>query len=58
MGTTNGKVVTTLIVEPRSLVREGLVSLMASHSYHVAGSVASTAGIDSSLLVDAPRLTV
>ena len=54
-----GKLVTTLIIEPRSLVREGLVSLMASHSYHVVGGVASTADIDSCLLVaDVPRLVI
>ena len=54
-----GKLVTTLIVEPRSLVREGLVSLMASHSYHVVGAVASTADIDRSLLVpDVPELVI
>ena len=54
-----GKRVTTLIVEPRSLVCEALVSLMASHSYHVVGGVASTADIDSSLLVaDVPKLVI
>src|SRR5207237_10832783 len=48
-----------LIIEPRSLVREGLVSLMASHSYHVIGGVASTADIDSAVLVaDVPRLVI
>jgi two-component system nitrate/nitrite response regulator NarL len=54
-----GKLVTTLIIEPRSLVREGLVSLMASHSYRVVGGVASTADIDTaSLVADAPRLVI
>jgi two-component system nitrate/nitrite response regulator NarL len=54
-----GKRVVTLIIEPRSLVREGLVSLMASHSYHVVGGVASTADIDRSLLVaDVPKLVI
>ena len=53
-----GKLVTTLIVEPCSLVRESLVSLMANHSYHMVGGVASAADIDSSLLVDAPRLVI
>ena len=54
-----GKLVTTLIVEPRSLVREGLASLMVSHSYHVVGGVASTADIDSSLFAaDVPRLVI
>ena len=54
-----GERVATLIIEPRSLVCEALVSLMASHSYHVVGGVASTADIDSSLLVaDVPRLVI
>ncbi len=54
-----GKLVTTLIVEPRSLVCQALVSLMESHSYHVVGGVASTADIDGSLLVaDAPKLVI
>jgi len=53
------KCVATIVIEPRSLVREALVSLMASHSYHVVGGVASTADIDNSLLVaDPPRLVV
>ena len=54
-----GERVATLIIEPRSLVCEGLVSLMTSHSYHVVCGVASTADIDSSLLVaDVPRLVI
>jgi two-component system, NarL family, nitrate/nitrite response regulator NarL len=54
-----GKLVTTLIVEPRSLVREGLVSLMAGHSYHVVGAVAATADIGNSLLVaEVPKLVI
>jgi len=54
-----GKRIATLIIEPRSLVCQGLVSLMASHSYHVMGGVASTAGIDSALPVaDVPRLVI
>jgi two-component system nitrate/nitrite response regulator NarL len=54
-----GKLVTTLIVEPRSLMREALTSLMVSHSYHVVGAVASTAGIDRSLLgADVPKLVI
>lgn len=54
-----GKRIATLIIEPRSLVCQGLVSLMASHSYHVIGGVASTAGIDSALPVaDVPRLVI
>jgi two-component system nitrate/nitrite response regulator NarL len=54
-----GEGVDTIVIEPRSLVREALVSLMASHSYHVVGGVASTADIDNSLLVaDAPKLVI
>ena len=54
-----GEHVAMLIIEPRSLVREGLVSLMASYSYHVVGGVASTADIDRSLLVaDVPKLVI
>jgi two-component system nitrate/nitrite response regulator NarL len=54
-----GERVATLIIEPRSLVCEGLVSLMASHSYHVIGGVASTADIDGSLLVaGVPKLVI
>ena len=50
--------IATLIIEPRSLVREGLVSLMASHSYHVIGGVGSAADIDSSFVADVPRLVI
>src|SRR3979490_196835 len=54
-----GQCVATIVIEPRLLVREALVSLMASHSYQVVGGVASTADIDNSLLVaDAPRLVI
>ena len=49
----------TLIIEPRSLVCEALTSLMASHSYRVIDGVASTADIDSALLVaDAPEVVI
>ena len=51
--------IATIVIEPRSLVREALVSLMASHSYQVVGSFASTADIENSLLAaDAPRLVI
>jgi len=54
-----GECVATIVIEPRLLVREALVSLMASHSYHVVGGVASAAGIDNSLLVaEAPKLVI
>jgi two-component system nitrate/nitrite response regulator NarL len=51
--------VATIIIESRLLVREALVSLMATHSYHVVCSLASTADIDNSLLIaDAPKLVI
>src|SRR5262249_35560620 len=54
-----GESVTTIVIEPRLLVREALVSLMATHSYHVVRSVASTADIGNSMPVaDAPRLVI
>src|SRR5215471_14119926 len=47
------------IIEPRALMREALISLMTSHSYHVVGAVASTSDIDKSMLVaDVPRLVI
>ena len=47
------------IIEPRALMREALISLMTSHSYHVVGAVASTTDIDKSMLgAGAPRLVV
>ena len=50
--------VATIVIEPRLLVREALVSLMTSHSYQVVGGIASTADIDNSLLASAPRLVI
>jgi two-component system, NarL family, nitrate/nitrite response regulator NarL len=50
--------IATIVIEPRLLVREALVSLMASHSYQVVGGIASTADIDISLLASAPRLVI
>src|SRR5262249_45614648 len=51
--------VATIVIESRPLVREALVSLMATHSYHVVFSFASTADIDNSLLIpDAPKLVI
>ena len=45
-----GERLATIIIEPRLLVRQALVSVMASHPYHVVVGVASTADIDHSLL--------
>ena len=54
-----GERIATLIIEPRSLVCEGLVSLMARHSYHMVGAIGSTADIDNaSLVADVPRLVI
>ena len=50
--------VATIVIEPRLLVREALVSLMASHSYQVVGGFASTADIDTSLRASAPKLVI
>ncbi len=50
---------TTVVIEPRSLVRGALISLLTSHSYRVVGGFASTADIDKSLpAVAAPGLVV
>ncbi len=50
---------TTIVIEPRWLVRGALVSLLTSHSYRVIGSFASRADIDKSLLAAAtPGLVV
>jgi two-component system nitrate/nitrite response regulator NarL len=54
-----GECVAATIIEPRSLLREALISLMTSHSYHVVGAVASTSDIDNSMLVaDTPKLVI
>ncbi|WP_428667597.1 response regulator transcription factor [Reyranella sp.] len=47
---------TTVVIEPRSLVREALISLLTGHSYQVVGNFGSTAGMDKSL--PAPGLVV
>mgnify|MGYP003909274857 CR=1 FL=1 len=53
-----GQCVDTIVIEPRSLVREALVSLMVSHSYQVIGSIASATDIGTLLVADAPRLVI
>ena len=52
--------ITTIIIEARSLLREALVSLMASHDYEIVGDVASDADIPLSLLAGdaAPSLAI
>ena len=55
----DGTHIATIIIEARSRVRGALVSLIASHSYHVVGGIASTADIGNAFLVaDAPKLVV
>jgi len=49
----------TVIIEPRSLMREALVSLMERHSYNVVCSVASTADIDGGAFKEVqPKLVI
>lgn len=51
--------VATMILEPRSLVREALVSLMVGHSFRIVGNIASATDIDKfSTTADAPRLVI
>lgn len=51
--------VATIIIEPRSLVREALESLMATHSYRVVHGVGSTASIpDPAIVSDGPKLVI
>jgi two-component system, NarL family, nitrate/nitrite response regulator NarL len=53
-----GNNVSAIIIEPRSLVREGLVSLLENHSYRVLARVASALAIDAAAISDAPRLVI
>ena len=54
-----GNCIATVIVEPRSLVREALVSLMESNSYDVVCSVASAADIERSAFEEVqPKLVI
>jgi two-component system nitrate/nitrite response regulator NarL len=58
-GDVMGPSLTTVIVEPRLLVREALEALMISHSYRVICGAASTADIDGSLTAaDEPKLVI
>ena len=51
--------VSTIIIEPRSLVREALELLMRDHSYHVACGAGSMADIASSpIAADVPKLVI
>jgi two-component system nitrate/nitrite response regulator NarL len=54
-----GQGATTIVIEPRSLMRQAFVELMARHSYQVLGGLASTADVDSSLQAAvAPELVI
>jgi two-component system nitrate/nitrite response regulator NarL len=54
-----GNSIATVIVEPRSLVREALVSLMEGSSYHVVCSVASVGDIERSAFKEVqPKLVI
>lgn len=46
MGGGMGQSVATMLIEPRSVVREALASLLVSHSFQIVGSVASASDID------------
>ena len=51
--------IATIVIEPRSLVRGALVSLMANLSYQVVGSFASTTNVENYVLAaNAPRLVI
>lgn len=51
--------VTTVVIEPRSLVREALVSLLKDNGYQTVGSIDSVADAEKALhLADAPRLVI
>src|SRR5262249_8578881 len=48
----------TVIVEPRSLVREALKSLLAKNLYHVVWCAGLTAELDAADITDEPKLVV
>ena len=48
----------TVIIEPRRLVRESLVSLLVNKSYRVTGDFASTEDIAASVVQEVPRLVI
>jgi two-component system nitrate/nitrite response regulator NarL len=49
---------TMVIIDPRFLVRDGLVSLMESHSHHVVGAVESAAGDKTYKIGLAPKIVI
>jgi two-component system, NarL family, nitrate/nitrite response regulator NarL len=52
------KRVSTIIIEPRLVLREALELLMGNHSYRVVCGVGSTAEITSSVISDVPELVI
>jgi two-component system nitrate/nitrite response regulator NarL len=58
MGMKMGEMSLMLIVEPRLLVREGLVRLVEHHSYRVTGAVGSVLDIVDATAIKAPRITI
>lgn len=58
-GQAMGQGATTVVIEPRSLVREALVSLMTNHSFRVCGGFDSTANLHNSWPAEeAPDLVI
>lgn len=53
-----GEMSSMLIVEPRALVREGLIRLMEHHSYRVVGAVGSVLDIGDATQIKAPKITI
>jgi two-component system nitrate/nitrite response regulator NarL len=53
-----GDSVATILVEPRHLVRQALVSMMGKHSYRVVHSVDFVAQLKGVALKDAPKLVI
>jgi two-component system nitrate/nitrite response regulator NarL len=53
-----GSGLATIVVESRLLVREGLKSLMAKHSYHVVCDVAATVDIGDATISEEPKLVI
>lgn len=52
------KKISTIIIEPRSVLREALELLIGNHSYRVVGGAGSIAEISSSRIPDGPHLVI
>jgi two-component system, NarL family, nitrate/nitrite response regulator NarL len=53
-----GNNVSVIILEPRSLVREGLTSLVETHSYRVIAGAASALDLGGAAVANAPKLVI